>query len=230
VRFIDLLASRRDGKLPTHRVTTRSVGEYAWSESEAHDIVAARGWKLVEDGLDANGGELATVRELHENRELEVIFRELAALGLHSEDYGLVREESVTGEVLPARFAWETEKVGRVAEVAKTTDDEDGDVSAPAPAVAARVVEAANLPAILDALHEIGRRGMEIKRFKGLGEMDAEQLWETTMDPTVRTLMRVRWEQAGEADGLFSLLMGEQVEPRRKFIEDHALEVKNLDV
>jgi DNA gyrase subunit B len=119
VRFIDLLASRRDGKLPTHRVTTRSVGEYAWSESEAHDIVAARGWKLVEDGLDANGGELATVRELHENRELEVIFRELAALGLHSEDYGLVREESVTGEVLPARFAWETEKVGRVAEVAK---------------------------------------------------------------------------------------------------------------
>ena len=71
---------------------------------------------------------------------------------------------------------------------------------------------------------------MEVKRFKGLGEMDAEQLWETTMDPAVRTLYRVNWEQAGEADALFSVLMGEQVEPRRKFIEDHALEVKNLDV
>ncbi|MEZ6318328.1 MAG: hypothetical protein R3B49_06185 [Phycisphaerales bacterium] len=71
---------------------------------------------------------------------------------------------------------------------------------------------------------------MEIKRFKGLGEMDAEQLWETTMDPDRRTLLRVRMDQASEADALFSVLMGELVEPRRKFIEDHALEVKNLDV
>jgi len=71
---------------------------------------------------------------------------------------------------------------------------------------------------------------MEQKRFKGLGEMDAEQLWETTMDASRRTLMRVTWEQAGDADALFSVLMGEQVEPRRRFIETHALDVKNLDV
>ena len=71
---------------------------------------------------------------------------------------------------------------------------------------------------------------MEIKRFKGLGEMDAEQLWDTTMDEDRRTLLRVQMEQAGDADALFSVLMGEQVEPRRKYIEDHALEVKNLDV
>lgn len=230
VRFVDLLGARRDGKLPTHRVTTRSVGEYAWSEQEAHAIVDQRGWKLVEDEESGSDGEPATVRELHENRELEVIFRELEALGLSIDDFALVREESVTGEVLPAKFAWETEKTGKAAEPARTADEEDGDVASPTASATARVVEAANLPAILDALHEIGRRGMEIKRFKGLGEMDAIQLWETTMDPDVRTLMRVRWEQAGEADGLFSLLMGEQVEPRRKFIEDHALEVKNLDV
>ncbi|MEM7623271.1 MAG: DNA topoisomerase IV subunit B, partial [Planctomycetota bacterium] len=67
-------------------------------------------------------------------------------------------------------------------------------------------------------------------RFKGLGEMDAEQLWDTTMDPSRRTMMRVTWEQAGDAEALFSVLMGEQVEPRRKFIEEHALEVRNLDV
>jgi DNA gyrase subunit B len=229
VRFVDLLASRRDGVLPSFRVTTRSVGEYAWSENEAHAIVEARGWKLVEDEDSGSEGELATVRELHENRELGVIFRELAELGLAIEDYALVREESVTGEVLPAKFAWETEKTGKAPEPARTSDDEDAEV-APPTAPAARVVEAANLPAILEALHEIGRRGMEVKRFKGLGEMDAIQLWETTMDPDARVLMRVRWEQAGEADSLFSLLMGEQVEPRRKFIEDHALEVKNLDV
>ena len=227
---MDLLASRRDGKLPTHRVTTRSVGEYAWSESDAHGIVESNGWKLVDDDDTESDGELATVRELHENRELEVIFRDLGSLGLSIDDYALVREESVTGEVLPAKFAWETEKKGSGGKGAAVRDDAEDDGETAASAPDARVVEAANLPAILGALHEIGRRGMEIKRFKGLGEMDAIQLWETTMDPDARVLMRVRWEQAGEADGLFSLLMGEHVEPRRKFIEDHALEVKNLDV
>lgn len=229
VRFLDLLGSRREGVLPTHRVTTRSIGEYAWSEQEAHQIVETRGWRLVDtegEGDEQAEGELATVRELHENRELAVIFKELGELGLDADDYGLIREESVTGEVMPAKFAWETEKVGKAP--AKTAEEEDGDVSAPS--ANAKVVEAANLLAILEALHEIGRRGMEVKRFKGLGEMDAIQLWETTMDPDARVFMRVRWEQAGEADGLFSLLMGEHVEPRRKFIEDHALEVKNLDV
>ena len=71
---------------------------------------------------------------------------------------------------------------------------------------------------------------MEIKRFKGLGEMDAEQLWQTTMDPSNRVLLRVTWDAASEAEALFSILMGEEVEPRRKYIEDHALEVKYLDV
>ncbi|MCH7792559.1 MAG: hypothetical protein IID31_09805, partial [Planctomycetes bacterium] len=75
-----------------------------------------------------------------------------------------------------------------------------------------------------------GGRGMEVKRFKGVGEMDAEQLWETTMDPARRTLMRVTMDQAHQAEALFATLMGEHVEPRRRFIEDHALEVKNLDV
>jgi DNA gyrase subunit B len=93
-----------------------------------------------------------------------------------------------------------------------------------------RVVEADNLSMLLDALHEIGRRGMEIKRFKGLGEMDAEQLWDTTMDATRRVLLRVNWDMASDADAIFSILMGEEVEPRRRFIEEHALEVKNLDV
>ena len=60
--------------------------------------------------------------------------------------------------------------------------------------------------------------------------MDAEQLWETTMDATKRVLLRVNWDMVSNADALFSVLMGEEVEPRRKFIEDHALEVKNLDV
>ncbi len=235
IRFVDLLAARRDGVLPTHKVATTAMGEYTWSEAEAHKIVEERQWRLadsIEDAedeskgnngvLDADERPIASVRELHENRELEVIFKELVELGIDIEDYGLVQEESVTGEHLPTRFAWVTTRTS-----IKTASNE-GESEAQTPA--SKVVEAANIPAILDALHEIGRRGMEVKRFKGLGEMDAEQLWETTMDDSVRTLMRVQWDQAGEADNLFGLLMGEHVEPRRKYIEDHALEVKNLDV
>ncbi len=239
VRFLDLLAARRDGVLPTHKVSCRAENLYAWSEAEANDLVVQRGWSLAESESNGSGeaeaegavdfersmndaerqnttGPAATVRELHENRELEKLIAEFAGFGIDIDDFGLVQEESVTGAKLPTRYAWVVEKGARGGE-----DEGSGSV---------RVVEAANLPDILKTLHEIGRRGMEIKRFKGLGEMDAIQLWETTMDPSKRTLMRVTWEQAGDADSLFSVLMGKLVEPRRKFIEDHALEVRNLDV
>ena len=79
-------------------------------------------------------------------------------------------------------------------------------------------------------IDSIGRKGLQIQRYKGLGEMTAEQLWETTMDPQKRTLLEVHADDLNEAERIFSMLMGEAVEPRREFIDQHALNVRNLDV
>ena len=82
----------------------------------------------------------------------------------------------------------------------------------------------------LNSIKEIGKRGVTIQRYKGLGEMNHQQLWETTMNPKTRKLIQVKLEDLAEAENIFTVLMGDQVEPRRKFIQKHAPEVRNLDI
>jgi DNA gyrase subunit B len=140
------------------------------------------------------------VQELHEVRQTNRGLDRLNELGLKAAD--LVPLLRVAGREPPPRFILENGDMKRI------------------------------LPHLRELLHDVrrlGEKGLTITRFKGLGEMDGEELWETTLDPVKRTLLRVQMDNAIAADEMFRTLMGEKVEPRRDFIQKHALEVKEID-
>jgi DNA gyrase subunit B len=204
--FRQFLEGYYDGaRLPSYHVRSGQESEFFYSKETYEKRLTEFEDQLIEEenfGDDAQCRVLA--EELHEVVRLNEIDARLKSdYGLELNDYLLRTNRTVSGEALPTKFD------------IRCGEDRH---------------EVASLGAICQAIRQIGGKGIEIKRFKGLGEMNSDQLWSTTMDPEKRTLLRVKVEDAGEADRLFSILMGEDVEKRRNFIRDHALEVQNLDV
>jgi DNA gyrase subunit B len=157
--------------------------------------------KPAENGnADGPGGVAFFLQELHEVRAINRHLEKLREFGLEASD--LAPLPRIAGREPIARFVLE-----------------HGEGRKPL----------TSLRELVGEIRRLGERGLTVTRFKGLGEMDGDELWETTLNPEHRTLMRVTLEDAIKADQMFRVLMGEKVEPRRDFIQKHALEVKEID-
>ncbi|MCE5278037.1 MAG: DNA topoisomerase (ATP-hydrolyzing) subunit B [Planctomycetaceae bacterium] len=205
----ELLANRKGRKLPSHWLLIDGQSVFCYSLEEYEGLLEKHKVSVLDENGNGNGAakpEASPIQkraELHEVKSIESVIEALELRGLDMADYFTRRVEMITGEMPPAKFI---------------LVNEDGPH------------ELENISEIPDGIQELGRKGTEIKRFKGLGEMNADELWETTMDPERRVLRRVTDLEAEEAERMITLLMGENVELRRNFIEANATTVKNLDV
>jgi len=190
-------------RLPSLHVRTGGESEFYYDKAPYEKRLAELEGRVKDERFADEAAQIIT-EELHEVVRLNELNGKLTKeYGLDITDFLLKLARADSGEALPTKF-----------EIISGDDRHS----------------VASLAELCAAVRHIGGKGIEIKRFKGLGEMNSEQLWETTMDPARRTLLQVTLDDAGEADRLFSILMGDDVEKRRNFIRDHALEVQNLDV
>ena len=199
-RFVEAYYNPSKGGLPEFRICTENQEEIFYDRDEYEKRVDKLKGKTKAEGEE----EEILAEELHEVGRINQINEQLKKnYKLDLKDFLLKPAKTVSGEAVETKF--------------QLINGEDN-------------YDVASLGDICPGVRQIGGKGIEIKRFKGLGEMNADQLWETTMNPETRTLLSVKLEDAGEADRLFSILMGNDVEKRRNFIHDHALEVQNLDI
>ena len=202
VKFAEYATFRhqKTKKLPIYRVKVDGEVHFVYNDNELSKLT----------GQDKNDERIEVV-ELLEGPDIEEIIRKLEKLDLDIATYASRSEREATE--LPK--GKKTEKQPKP--YYRLVDEEER-------------VDFHSLQELLAHVKRRAQKGMNIQRYKGLGEMNPRQLWDTTLDPQKRTLLRVALEDAVETDRMFTVLMGDEVAPRREFIEDHAHQVKNLDI
>lgn len=201
----------QDGKLPMYVTYQEGKAKYIYSDKEWKEFKEALLAKRRE--LLASQGELAQITENMQPDDIIPEYKDLWELPRMDNLAGELEKESLHLEHYGEAH---TKPVYRLQDAEKKSRSDFYDLHS--------TVE------LIDTIRELGNKGAAIQRYKGLGEMNPEQLWETTMDKNNRKLLQVKLEDAVETDRIFTTLMGDQVEPRRAFIQTHALDVKNLDI
>jgi DNA gyrase subunit B len=222
VKFSKYLKLRdaKSQKMPIYRVHVEGNDLYLYTDDELAKLRAKEGEaELKMEGEEASKEEKTiSVHEFYEARELEKISKEIAKFGLDIADYE--KEESEEKPLSPKKKTKAKKK-----SVKKEKKSEEKPLF-----LLNDAISIFSLKELLRYVLQEGEKGMTIQRYKGLGEMNPEQLWETTMDPERRTLQKVTVEDAAGADEMFTILMGDDVRSRRSFIVKHARDVKNLDI
>jgi DNA gyrase subunit B len=194
-------------------------------------------YTMSQDGVTQRGVVNDTMLASAEARELRLVSPLAIGLGRPPYRLAMVAASSASGGGTGKgrkRSAGKGAKEAPVEAAAPAASDDavqaEADVSPPSPPLTNDPQQFVVASQLVRAILELGKRGLMIQRYKGLGEMNPGQLWETTMDPERRTLLKVKLEDTAAAEEIFPILMGDQVEPRRDFIQKHALEVRNLDI
>ena len=220
----DAAEENREAGKRTEAVAERTEVQELWKSvfDEEHNL-----WEVR--FVNSQGSEHVINWELASSAECRQLISKFKQIEPYLEPPFVVEAVTKAGAAAKEDDAAEDEAADDSAE----SDGKSGKKTAkPAPKHKAVIepVEKATARELFEYVKKEGSRGYDVQRYKGLGEMTAPQLWETTMDPERRTLLSVKLEDIAECETIFTTLMGEDVEARRKFIEENALDVKNLDI
>lgn len=215
---IKYFKSEKNSKFPIAKIIINEPEQtnffYAYNDQEEADIIAAEERRIYEKLLNEKNPDITSLQGIPEDTELK------------NKALNMIEHIPINESSSCAELADNMKKMGFSIESIYNGNKTIFEIFSGD----AKIAEASSINCLFEEIKKVGKQGIHITRYKGLGEMNAEQLWETTMDPANRKMIKVTMQDAFEAERIFALLMGDDVEPRRSYIEKYAESVKDLDI